>query len=482
MAGSRSLIAQSVGVLLSTRMSDLLDRQLLALHRRRRLQRVVAGYVPFLAVTIGIAALLVMVVRLSLPSAAWLVWPIALASFLLPLVLVPRWWSQRDSAVILAGHLDQCVNGQGLVMALAAHSSATRDGDWLARLRQPLEQLTLPPFVYQQLRGVGLVTMCLLVAVMIPQRALAPSLPSVVGSFFQQLSERVAALDEAGIIPHEEAAQQRLDVERLTAHAVDQGMTQATWEGLDRVHQRVDQQTERSVQRLAQAMGLAEATAQPSSSAERQLQEQRLAQAVAELALAAPGLVPRLPKDAGGEELSAVLAQAVQAGALNPEQADAIKKLGLLHPGQAQKLNPAEQKALSEHLKDELAKMREKLSKLGAGEGFDEELRRARDGQGRDGPGRGGVGRGPGHAPLTWDDPLRTKGGGVEGLPAGMQLNPDGSVTIAEQVRDAEIDPAIQAAAQRAAMRAFDPTAADAKRATVAPRHRAVVEKYFANE
>jgi hypothetical protein len=77
---------------------------------------------------------------------------------------------------------------------------------------------------------------------------------------------------------------------------------------------------------------------------------------------------------------------------------------------------------------------------------------------------------------------LRTAGGGIEGLPSGMQLNPDGSVTIAEQVRDAEIDPEIQAAAQRAAARAFDPTAADAKRATVAPRHRAVVEKYFAQE
>ncbi len=462
-------------------MVDLLDRQLQVLHRRRRLQRVLAAYLPLLAITIGIGAVLVMVVRLSMPAAAWLVWPIALASLLAPLVVVPRRWAQRDSSVILAGHLDLCINGQGLAMALSAHGPAVRDGDWLARLRQPLEQLTLPPLVFDHLRGVGLAAFCLIVALMIPQRAFAPSIPSVVGSFFKQITDRVTALEEAGVIPPEDAAQQRLDVERLTAHAIDQGMTQATWEALDRVHQRTDQQVDRSVQRLAQAMGLAEATALPSSPGERDLQEQRLAQAVAELALAAPGLIPRLPKNAGGEELSAVLAQAVQAGALNPEQAAAVKKLGLLHPGQGEKINPAALNALREHLKKELEKEREKLCKMGECEGFEEALARCRNGQGKE-AGRGGVNRGPGHAPMAWDDPLRTKGGGIEGLPAGMQLNPDGSVTIAEQVRDAEIDPAIQAAAQRAAVRAFDPTAADAKRATVAPRHRAVVEKYFANE
>ena len=335
-------------------MVDLLDRQLHALHRRRRLQRALAAYLPLLAITIGIAAVLVMVVRLSMPAAAWLVWPIALASLLAPLVVVPRRWAQRDSSAILAGHLDLCINGQGLAMALSAHGSTARDGDWLARLRQPLEQLTLPPFVYDHLRGVGLAAFCLIVALMIPQRAFTPSIPSVVGSFFKQIADRVTALEEAGVIPPEDAEQQRLDVERLTAHAIDQGMTQSTWEALDRVHQRTDQQVERSVQRLAQAMGLAEATAQPSSPGDRELQEQRLAQAVAELALAAPGLIPRLPKDAGGQELAAVLAQAVQAGALNPEQAAAVKKLGLLHPGQGEKLNPAAMKALREHLKKEL--------------------------------------------------------------------------------------------------------------------------------
>jgi hypothetical protein len=462
-------------------MVDLLDHQLHLLHRRRRLQRVLTAYLPWLAMAVGIAAMLVMVVRLSLPAAAWLVWPLTAAAILAPGLIIPRIWAKRDSTAILAGHLDLCINGQGLAMALSASESSGRDGDWLARLRQPLEQITLPPLIYEHGRGVGLAAMCLVVALLLPQRAETPSIPSVVGTFFSHLNERLTALDEAGVIPPADVEQQRLDVERLLTHAVDQGMTQATWEGLDRVHQRTDQQVERSVQRLAQAMSLAEATAQPSSPEDRELQEQRLAQAVAELALAAPGLIPRLPQEAGAQDLSELLAQAVQAGALNPEQAAAIKKLGLLKPGQREKLNPAAMQALREHLKKELEKAHQKLCKLGECNNFNEALGRFRGGRGEK-AGRGGANRGPGHSALTWDDPLRTKGGGVEGLPAGMQLNPDGSITIAEQIRDAEIDPAIQAAAQRAAIRAFDPTAADANRATVAPRHRAVVEKYFANE
>jgi hypothetical protein len=412
------------------------------------------------------------------------VFPLIVACLLVPLVVIPRAWARRDSAVVLAGHLDLHVKGQGLGMALAAEPSASRDADWLARLRQPLEQLSLPSYQFPQLRGVLLASLCLVVAMILPQRLAVPAIPSVVTSFFDQVKERLSHLEEAGIIPTEEVTQQQADLKRLSAHVVEQGMDQSTWEGLDRLTNRMDRQVDRSVQRLAQAMGLAEAMSQPSSPGEHQAQQQRLAQAVAELAVAAPGLVPRLPKDAGGEELSKALAQAVQAGVLSPQQAEAVKQLGLLHPGQGLKpLETADLQALRERLADELAKAREKLSQLGEGNGFDEALERERNGQGReDRRGRGGVGRGPGHAPLAWDDPLRTAGGGIEGLPSGMQLNPDGSVTIAEQVRDAEIDPEIQAAAQRAAARAFDPTAADAKRATVAPRHRAVVDKYFAQE
>ncbi len=465
-------------------MPDLLDRQLRALHRHRRFQRVLDAFVPVLAIAVGIAAVAVMTIRLGIPAGAWLVVPLAIASVLLPCVFIPRAWARTDNDVVLAGHLDIITKGQGLGMALAAEPSAERDEDWLARLRKPLESFQLPPLQFKQARGVGLAMMCLLVAWFLPQREFAPTIPSIVTTFFEPVKERLQKLEEAGIIPPVDVEQHQQDLKRLSDHVVDQGMDQSTWEGLDRLNSKMDRQVERSVQRLAQAMGLAEAMSQPSSNGERAAQDHRLAQAVAELATAAPGLVPRIPKDADGQALSQALQQAVEAGALTEQQAAAVKQLGLVHPGQGQKpLDDVGMKALRARLASELKEARERLAAMGLDGGFDDAF--GRDGQGDgpgDGPGRGGVSRGPGHAPLGWDDPLRTKGGGIEGLPSGMQLNPDGSVTIAEQVRDAEIDPEIQAAAQRAAARAFDPTAADAKRATIAPRHRAVVEKYFAQE
>lgn len=463
-------------------MSDLLDRQLDRLHRQRRLQRALDHLLPALGLGLGAAALAVMVVRLAIPGADWLALPLAAAGLLAPILVVPRAFAVRDERAMLMGHLDRGCSAQGLAMALAALPADQRDGDWMARLRRPLEDLTLPPLRWAAGRGALFAVVCLLVALALPQRETAATLPTVVGSFFRQASERVAALEQAGVIPPAESEQARTDLAHLQERATDQGMDQPTWEALDRIRQRLDRSVSASNQRLSQSLALSQSVAQAPDQAPKSQDGARLAQAVAELATRAPGLVPKLPAGAGEEELAAALAQAAAAGALSAEQAEAVKQLGLLRPQAGRQLDAAQARKLGEHLAKELAKAREALKKLGEcqGDGFEEG-----DGdgnRGRDRPGRGGVSRGPGHTDLTWSDPLRTAGGGVEGLPAGAQLNPDGSITLAEQVRDAEIDEAVQQAALRAAARAFDPTAADARRATVAPRHRAVVERYFSSE
>lgn len=459
-------------------MSDLLDRQLDRLHRRRRLQRSLDRLLPALGLGLGGAAVAVMVVRLALPGAGWVALPLAAAGVLLPILIVPRSFARRDERAVLTGHLDRGCAAHGLAMALAALPAGQRDGDWMARLRRPLEDLTLPPLRLIAGRGALFAVVCLLAALALPQRESVASLPTVVGSFFRQAAERVAGLEQAGVIPPAESEQARTDLAHLQERATDQGMDQPTWEALDRIRQRLDRSVSTTNQRLAQSLSLSEAVAQAPDQTPRSQDGARLAQAVAELAVRAPGLVPKLPAGAGEEELQAALAQAAAAGALSPEQADAVKRLGLLRPQAGRQLDAQEARRLGEHLAKELAKAREALRKLGEGQGDGPD-----QGDGQAGrPGRGGVGRGPGHADLTWNDPLRTAGGGVEGLPAGAQLNPDGSVTLAEQVRDAEIDESVQQAAVRAAARAFDPTAADARRATVAPRHRAVVERYFASE
>lgn len=458
-------------------MSDLLDRQVQRLHRQRRMQRVLDRFLPALGIGIGAAALAVMVVRLAIPGAEWLVPSLAVAGLLLPALVIPQAYARRDERAALVGHLDRGCGAHGLAMALAAFPAAERDGDWMARLRRPLEDLALPPLRLMAGRGAVFAGACLAVALALPQREDVVSLPTVVGSFFRQASERITGLEQSGVIPPAESEQARADLEQLKERATDQGMDQPTWEALDRLRQRLDRSVGVTNQRLAQSLALSESVAQSPDGAPQAQDSARLAQAVAELAVQAPGLVPKLPAGAGEQELTAALAQAAAAGLLSPEQAAAVKRLGLLRPQGERKLDAGECRKLGEHLAKELAKAREALKKLGECQG-DGDCPNPGDGK----PGRGGVSRGPGHAELTWNDPLRTDGGGVEGLPAGAQLNPDGSVTLAEQVRDAEIDDAVQQAAARAAAKAFDPTAADARRATVAPRHRAVVERYFASE
>ncbi len=460
-------------------MSDLLDHQLLRLHRRRRSQRALDRVLPLIGVGLGVAALGVMMVRLAIPEAAGVTVALAVAGLLLPTLAIPRAFARRDDEADLRGHLDRACGAHGLVMALSAQPAAQRDGDWMARLRRPLEEFVLPPLRWRAGRGAVFASACLLVALVMPQRQEILPGVTVVGSFFRHADERVTALEDAAIIPATVSGQARSDLKQLQGHASDQGMDQATWEALDRLRQRLDRSVGTTNQRLAQALASSEAMAQSPHGEPRPEDGARLAQAVAELALQAPGLMPKLPAGAGDEELAEVLAQAAAAGALTQEQAAAVRQLGLLRAQPGRTPDAAASRRLGEHLAKELAKARAALEALGEGQdGFNDTLERERRGR----PGKGPGERGPGHPPLTWDDPRRTAGGGIEGLPAGAQLNPDGSVTLAEQMRDAEIDDTVRQAAVRAAARAFDPTAADARRATVAPRHRAVVQRYFAAE
>lgn len=439
------------------------------------MMRTVAAVAPALAIGIGAAATAVMVVRLAVPGADWLTLPLAAAGALLPLTLIPRAWRQRDDPALLAGHLDDACDARGLAMALASEPAATRDADWAARLRRPLDTLVLPPLPWDTARMVPFATVMLGVALILPQVEADFSLPPMVATLFQRAEERVAEL--APVVPEAQREEAERTVEQLKARAEHDGMDQATWEGLDRVRRDLDQAAGVSVMRLAQALAAAErAASDRPSPGQSGAGAERLAQAVAELAAQAPGLMPKLPAGADADALAKALQAAAGNGALSPEQLAAVQQLGLLRAAgkQAGQLDPAQLKELAKRLGDELSKCKGGLGKLGLEDELEDQLRRQRGG------GQGGAERGPGHPPLTWDDPLRTPGGGVQGLPAGAQLNPDGSVTIAEQVRDADLDEAALQSATRAAARAFDPAAADARRATVAPRHRAAVEKYFA--
>ncbi len=455
---------------------DLLDRRIRALGRRRRAIRAVRAWFPALALGLGAAATAVMVVRVAVPAGGGWVLPLAVGGLIAPLVVLPRALRRSDARAQLAGELDLRAGAHGLVMALAEQPGDARAPDWSQRLDGALRTALLPALPWRLGQAPLLAAALLAGACCLPQVVVPIGLPPAVQTWFHAAAERLGDLDQGGLIPPAAVPDLQQRLAELAAHAHEHGMDQPTWEGLDRVRADLDQATAASAQRLAQAMAVAELQARPAAAgASAGADATHLAQALAQLAAQAPGLVPKLAAGAGAEELTAALADAVKAGALSPEQADAVRQLGLAGaPGKAMTLDGAAAQRLAARISAELAKGRGKLG--GAGQGVDEELDRLRaDGRNE----HGGVDQGPGHPPLTWDDPRRTGGGGVQSLPAGMQVNPDGSVTVAEQVRDAEVDAQALQAAARAAARAFDPTAAEARRAGVSARHRAAVADYF---
>ena len=178
--------------------SDLLDRQLDRLHRQRRLQRTLDRVLPAVAVGIGGAGLAVLVVRLAIPGAEWTVWPLVAGGGLVPLLLIPRAFAPRDERAVLMGHLDRGCGAHGLAMALAALPAGQRDGDWMARLRRPLENLVLPPLRWTAGRAVLLAIVCLLIACVLPQREAAPTLPTVAGNLFRHAEERLVVANRRG--------------------------------------------------------------------------------------------------------------------------------------------------------------------------------------------------------------------------------------------------------------------------------------------
>lgn len=453
-------------------MSDPLDLSLARLQRWRRIQRGLDRVLPVAAAACGIAATAVMVVRLGLPALAWTVWPIAAVGALSPLLVLPRALRVRDRATDLAGHLDLQLDANGMAMALAAVPAGERDGGWQARLRQPIEAWRPPALRWTNGKGTLAALAILALALALPQAQPQPALASTTAGLFAQAGERLSQLTAAQLLPptQAEVLQQRL-VE-LTANAARSGMDQATWEGLARLEQDLERAGQQAGQRLAEALAEAERAAKPPETPPSPEAAMVMVQQLAELAAQAPGLVPVLPPGAEAEALQTALRQAAAQGKLSAEQLAALERLGLQPAGAAgQCLSEEEARGLAAKLIDELAERAKALGTT-SGESFAQRLAEC----------RGGPNRGPGHTDHPQLTSERFPVGEVAGLAPGARLNPDGSVTLAEQVREPDVDAAAAEAGRRAVAQQFDPTAADARRASTAPRHRAAVQRYFAGD
>lgn len=442
---------------------DALGRICARLGRRRRCERVLARTLPAAAVSGLVGATALAVVRLAVPDAGWLAPAVAAAAALAPLALIPAAARRRDPAWLLAGHVDRLAGADGLAMALAA----APDPAWAAPLDARLRGLRLPP---PRVRGLptALAAAALLAgAWFLPQASAPPPAPPVAGAGLAGVESGLQRLGDAGLATPAavEALQERLAAVREAMAA--QGLTQQTWAALDALQRDVDAAAALASDRLADALAKADALAGLAAGGDAAaLAAADLAAALAELEALAPGLAAKLPAGAEAEALLRLAQQAMAGGELTEAQRQALQRWGL-DPAQAQAAQAGDAEAarrLADRLAGELA---QRAGMAGAG------------GPDGEGPG-GGPGPGGGHPELAWGDGARIDGGFRDRLAPGAPRNPETGAAIGTQARAPRDDELAAAEVGRAAAAEHAPTAADARRAAIAPRHRAAVAGYFA--
>ncbi len=449
------------------------------LDRGHRWQRVIDCSAPRLLASTLLAGVGVIAIRVAVPAAEPLLPAVIAAGLLAPLPWLPAAWHQRRTPAQLAAELDLLADANGTVMALAEQPTPA----WEAQIATRLADLRLPPLrwrgVLPALAGVAL----LLSLTAVPQAIVPPTPFSPAAALMAPLRDALAQLATAGVVTPGEQQELARHMADLVAQAEGSMLDQATWQGLAALQARLDQQAVAAGERLAAALAAAqEHAATPPAmpgDAAASAQAAQLAEAMATtfagLAAQAPGLIPELKDPAAREALAQALAQAQAKGLLSAAQRAALARAGLAQAKPGGPFSAAQSRALARSLAAELERRRQALGQSVAGAAAQALLARLRQGANDD----WGVDRGPGVAPIERQARDRTAGGSAQGLAPGATLNPDGSVTIAAQARDAEPDEAARAALQRSAAQAFDPAAADSRRAAVAPRHRAAVEAYF---
>ncbi len=442
---------------------DALDRLCLRIARRRRIERVLERVLPLAAFSGLGGATALAVIRLAVPDAGWLAPAIATTAALIPLTVIPLTWRRRDPAWLIAGHADRLAGTDGLAMALAAHP----DRAWLDRIEVRVRSAQLPPLRMPHLAGALLAAAVLGGAWFLPQVSAPPAAPPVASGPLAGTASALAALAEQHLAAPEaiaDFAQRLAEVrEALAARGLDQG----TWAALDALDRDLSASRALAVDRLADALAKAEHLAALDAGGElAQHAAADLAAALAELERQAPGLAAKLPAGAEGEALLRLAQQAMAGGELTEAQQQALKRWGLdpVKAGVGQPGDAEAAKRLAERLAGELA------ARAGMG-GLD---------PAGDGPGQGAPGPGGGHPELTWGDIQRVSGGFRDRLEGGTPNNPQAGAAIGTQTRAPRDDEQHDTPESRAALVEQAATSADARRATVAPRHRAAVAGYFA--
>jgi hypothetical protein len=317
-----------------------------------------------------------------------------------------------------------------------------------------------------------------------------------------RLAEQIEALKQENIIDEEEAEllEEQLAQVRKEADAVD---PIKTWEALDHLDEKLTRAAQQEANealaqqpKMDEAQALAEALHEDQSSANPQMKDELLKQAMQHLGEQLKEMMKNsewLKKalEEQGVDSNALAGDTGEAGELTPEQMEALSQLAAaIKGGRAGKV--AGFKRLKEvRLIDAemLAKLCEggKCDKEGliaylckACEGGNCSLKDAMAAAGR--PGRGGITRGRGDAAMTWRDPASEEGAKFNeevlpqtGLEALREATLIGVSTSAPDV----VDPATASDAQSAALARAQAGGGSANKQTILPRHRQAVTKYF---
>ncbi|MCB9732611.1 MAG: hypothetical protein H6745_08385 [Deltaproteobacteria bacterium] len=167
-------------------------------------------------------------------------------------------------------------------MALADLPEGERDPAWSARAAAGLADARHAPWPRRGLLAACVALAVLALAFVIPEHTPPePVAPPPVDAHFAPVERRLDRLERLGLATPEEVARLRQDLERLREEAREDGMSQAAWDGLDRLDASERQSLEKAEKALAQALAASKTLDAPRAGdptpeeAQRQAAEER---------------------------------------------------------------------------------------------------------------------------------------------------------------------------------------------------------------
>ena len=266
------------------------------------MQRVLERSINWWGASVGIAAAVVIVVRLvGLEYLTGIIAPLCILAVVSPLVMWPLWLRDRPSRLRATAYLDQRIQANGLVMALSEQArdkdsdqpteslaepgsavpaaQSNPNSDWHAYIRKGLEGPCLPALSCERtpLLRLALAVCFLAIAYALPQQKPEQLINVPTHLFVQDIREELNQLHEDKLIAKETYEELREQLTQLI-EATPSADPQALWEGADRIREAMQRSQKRNdlhTTALAAAMQALQLSAQLTPTQQNQ-QLQRL--------------------------------------------------------------------------------------------------------------------------------------------------------------------------------------------------------------